>query len=30
MAHCALALKQALNDPAVNAKAQWAISEIEG
>jgi HEAT repeat protein len=24
------ALKQALNDPAVNAKAQWAISEIEG
>jgi|GEM_PF-807142 len=23
-------LKQALNDPAVNARAQWAISEIEG
>ena len=23
-------LKQALNDPAVSAKAQWAISEIEG
>lgn len=23
-------LKQALNDPAVRAKAQWAISEIEG
>jgi HEAT repeat protein len=22
-------LKQALNDPAVSAKAQWAISEIE-
>jgi HEAT repeat protein len=24
------ALKQALNDPAVSAKAQWAIGEIEG
>ena len=24
------ALKQALNDPSVNARAQWAISEIEG
>jgi HEAT repeat protein/beta-lactamase regulating signal transducer with metallopeptidase domain len=24
------ALKQALNDPNVNARAQWAISEIEG
>ena len=24
------ALKQALNDPTVNARAQWAISEIEG
>jgi HEAT repeat protein len=24
------ALKQALNDPNVNAKAKWAISEIEG
>ena len=23
-------LKQALNDPAVSARAQWAISEIEG
>lgn len=23
-------LKQALNDPAISAKAQWAISEIEG
>ena len=22
-------LKQALNDPALSAKAQWAISEIE-
>jgi HEAT repeat protein len=24
------ALKQALNDPNVNTRAQWAISEIEG